>query len=666
MSKRKDVKSKGTRKRSQKKAEKSVNVDNTAIVKGRYQLTLKGIGFVILEDKNLKDIRISQDFTLGAMNGDIVMAKYNPNASHSDGKIIEIVERSIKKVVGKFEKHEGFGFVLPDNRKLQDIFISKKCWLNAQTGDKVVAEIDIYPEKSRKAEGRIIEVIGNINTKGIEILSIIKAHDLQEDFPERVLAEAEKIPGEVLEKELDGRVDLRNIKMVTIDGEDAKDLDDAVSLSKNEKGNYVLIVAIADVSYYVKENSALDKEALSRGTSTYLVDRVIPMLPRKLSNGICSLNAKVDRLSLTCEMEIDAKGSVINYKIYKSIINVDERMTYTDVTKILDDDQEMCERYNNLISDFHLMKELALILRSKRFSRGSIDLNIPESKIILDDNGSPIDVKKYQVTISNNIIEEFMLIANETVAQAMFFQSAPFIYRVHGDPNDEKLDYLKTLLANLGIYKKKIDSHNTKDFQDILKLVKNTPNDKIISTLLLRSLQKAKYSDSNDGHFALAAEYYCHFTSPIRRYPDLFIHRVISYYIKSNYTLDKKTIDNLRSKAETAALHSSDTERKAELAERESCDLKKAEYMRKHIGETFEGVISSMASFGFFVELPNTIEGLVRVKDLEDDYYEYDESMYRLIGKKTKKIYQIGDPVSIIVVAASTETMTIDFVLSKR
>lgn len=638
------------------------------IISGKFQGNERGFGFIIPDNEELKDIFIPANSTNGAMNGDIVLAKLNRgemDTRRPEGEIFKIIEHRNKKLVGTYEKSKHFGFVIPDDKKIPgDIFIPKNEESNAKNGDKVVVEILEWPEARRNAEGKIIEVLGNSKDVGVDILSIIRSYNLEEDFPRDVLKQIENIPDVVVPEDLANRRDLRNIKMVTIDGEDAKDLDDAVSLNKNEKGNYILGVHIADVSHYVREDTPLDKEAHKRGTSVYLVDRVIPMLPRKLSNGICSLNAKVDRLAFTCQMEIDPTGKTVGHEIFKSVINIDERMTYTNVTKILvDKDPETCERYKDFIENFKLMEELALKLRNKRFTRGSIDFDFPEAKVILDEKGKPIDVKRYEITISNKIIEEFMLIANETVAEKMFWLEAPFLYRIHELPDAEKIENLNKVIYNFGYHIKGIAKLHPKALQEIVESVKGKTEEKIVSTLMLRSLQKAKYSPENLGHFGLAATYYSHFTSPIRRYPDLFIHRVIGKYIEANYTPDEKMIHNLKDRAAIAAKVSSETEYQAELAERDTVDLKKVEYMQPHVGDIFEGIISSVTSFGFFVELENTIEGLVRVDSIEDDYYVFNEKILSLIGERTKKVYKIGDIVKVQLAKADIVNRKIDFVI---
>ncbi|MEG1870763.1 MAG: ribonuclease R, partial [Peptostreptococcaceae bacterium] len=512
----------------------------------------------------------------------------------------------------------------------------------------------------RSPEGVVKEVLGQKGDKGLDILTIIKKFGLPEEFPPKVLSYAEGISEEVDEKEISRRKDIRNLRMVTIDGEDAKDLDDAVSIEKLEDGRYRLGVHIADVTHYVREKNPLDKEALKRGTSVYLIDRVIPMLPRKLSNGICSLNPKVDRLALSCFMLIDTNGKVVSHEIAETVIKTSERMTYTDVTKILKDkDEELIKKYDYLVDDFKMMEELCLILREKRMKRGAIDFNFEESKIILNELGKPIDIKPYEREIANRMIEEFMLVCNETIAEYMFWSNLPFVYRVHEDPDEEKLERFREFIYNLGYTMKVTQDIHPRMLQDILEKVKGKKEEVVVSTLLLRTMMKAKYSPECASHFGLAARYYCHFTSPIRRYPDLQIHRIIKEHL--NGKIDDKRSQKLTTIVEIAAKQSSETERVAEQAEREVDDLKKAEYMMERIGEEFEGIISSVTSFGIFVELPNTVEGLVHITDLDDDYYIYDEQHLMLLGQRTKRIYRLGDSIKVVCSKVDIENREIFF-----
>ena len=553
---------------------------------------------------------------------------------------------------------------MPDDKNFgTDIFISKKNFGKARNNHKVLVKIIKYPEKNRKAEGKIIEVLGNVNEAGVDMLSLIKEYKLPSVFPEPVVEEAKKCGNQINEKDILNRRDLRNDIIFTIDGEDAKDLDDAVKVEKLENGNFKLDVHIADVSHYVKPNSLLDKEALLRGTSIYMLGRVIPMLPRELSNGICSLNAGEDRLTLSCTMEINDKGDVIYSDIYKAVIKVTERMSYKDVQKILDNsDEEIVNKYKKYIKEFKNMEELALILKNKRLYKGYLNLDIPESKIELDIDGRVTDIKKYETTFANEIIEQFMLIANETIAEKFFWLSAPFIYRVHEKPDYEKVQELNRFLANFGL-RIKVNKENIypKEFAKILDEVKGKEEEKVVSNLILRTLKVAKYSSENQGHFGIASKYYCHFTSPIRRYPDLFIHRIISKYLLNNYDVDDNFIQKYKEQAEVRAKESSERENIATKVERESEDLKKAEYMESRIGEEYEGIISSVTSFGIFVELDNTVEGLIRFEDLGYEYFIFDEERKMLIGEQTKTTYCIGDKIKIRVKDASKLLRTIDF-----
>jgi ribonuclease R len=634
------------------------------LIVGYLQGNVGGYGFVIPDDSNIKDIFISSENLNGAMHKDRVIARVNKKVigdKRAEGEIIRIIERSNNTVVGTFESSKYFGFVVPDDSRIPgDIFIPKDEINGARSGQKVVAEIIRWPEKRRNAEGRIVEIIGDRNEPGTDIVSIIKAYNLREDFPEEVAKHAQTINQTVTKDMIKGRRDIRSLRMVTIDGEDAKDLDDAVSIEKLDNGNYRLGVHIADVSYYVTEDSYLDKEALKRGTSVYLVDRVIPMLPKELSNGICSLNPGVDRLAFTVMMEIDRDGRVLDHEIFESIINTNERMTYTNVYKILEeDDRELIERYRYLLDDFLAMKELALILRKKRMARGAIDFNFDEAKIVLDEKGVPTKVERYEITIANRIIEEFMLVCNETVAEHFFWTNTPFVYRIHEEPDSEKMEVFSEFVHNMGYTLKGISKIHPKALQDILEKAKGSKEETIISTVMLRSLRKARYSHLNTGHFGLAARYYCHFTSPIRRYPDLIIHRIMKEYLKGYMRQDREDLLN-ETIAEIARL-CSERERAAEEAERETEDLKKVEFMKKYEGEVFEGIISNVTSFGMFVELDNTIEGLVRMSSMEDDYYVYNDKNYSLIGERSRKVYRIGDVVKVMLVRADVASRKLEF-----
>ena len=568
-------------------------------------------------------------------------------------------------VVGIFQNNKNFGFVVPDNKSFEtDIFISKKDFGKARNNHKVVVEITKYPSKGRNAEGKVIEVIGDVNQAGVDMLSIIKEHNLPAKFPKEVINEAQTKGDRINPKHIKNRIDLRDEEIFTIDGEDAKDLDDAISVQKLENGNYILNVHIADVSHYVTQNSLLDKEAYIRGTSIYMLGRVIPMLPRELSNGLCSLNAGQDRFTLSCTMEINQKGDVIDSKVYKGVINVTERMNYTDVQKLLDkSDNEVLKRYEKYINHFKLMEELAIILKNKRLEKGYLNLDIPESKIILDTDGYAIDVKKYETSFSNEIIEQFMLTANETIAEKFYWLEAPFIYRVHEEPDIDKVNELNEFLSNLGLkIKTSGEKIHSKAFAQVLDKVKGKPEEKVVSNLILRALKLAKYDSENKGHFGIASKFYCHFTSPIRRYPDLFIHRVISEYLNSNYDVSDEFLEQYKKLSQDSAINSSEREKVATKVEREAEKIKKAEYMENHIGEVYEGIVSSITSFGMFVELESTVEGLIRFDDMgNDDYYIYDESRKILVGEHTKKTYKIGDKVTIRVKYASKILRYIDF-----
>jgi ribonuclease R len=638
------------------------------LVIGKLQGHQKGYGFVIPEEV-ASDVFIPIPGMNGAMHGDRVIAKVTKeenNGKRREGEILRIIERGNKTIIGTYEDSRNFGFVVSDDKRIyQDIFIPKAERNGAKTGQIVIAEITEWPDKRRNPEGKIIEILGSKGEKGIDILTIIKKYALPEEFPEKVESYANNISEEIPEEEYARRRDLRNIKMVTIDGEDAKDLDDAVSIQVLPNGNYKLGVHIADVSHYVREKNPLDKEAYKRATSVYLIDRVIPMLPRKLSNGICSLNPKVDRLALTCFMEIDKSGKVLDHEINESVIKTSERMTYTDVTKILKDkDEELISRYDYLYEDFKAMEELCGILNKKRMQRGAIDFEFEESKIILDEKGRPVEIKPYEREIANRMIEEFMLVCNETIAEHMFWANLPFVYRIHEDPDEEKLNIFHEFVYNLGYIVKWSKDVHPKALQEALEKVKGKKEETVVSTLLLRSLKQAKYSPECVGHFGLAARYYCHFTSPIRRYPDLMIHRIIKEYITGK--IDENRSAKLTKEVEKASKQSSEMERVAQDAEREVDDLKKAEYMSERIGQEYEGIISSVTSFGFFVELPNTIEGLVHISALDDDYYVYDEKRLSLIGERTKNVYRLGDEIKIKVVKVDIDLREIFFAIIKE
>ena len=632
------------------KKDKFALPERLGLITGKLQAHAKGFGFLIPEIEGEKDVFIPSSFINGAMNGDRILVQItreDKNGKKREGEVIQILERANTKIIGVYEDSKNFGFVIAEDTRIsQDIFISKKDRNGAKDGDVVVVEITKWPEKRRSPEGVVKEVLGQKGDKGLDILTIIKKYGLPEEFPPKVQAFASGIDEEIPLKEYKRRKDLRDVRMVTIDGEDAKDLDDAVSIERLDNGRSRLGVHIADVSHYVREKNPLDKEALKRGTSVYLIDRVIPMLPKKLSNGICSLNPKVDRLTLSCIMDIDSSGKVLDHEIVESVIRTNERMTYTDVTKILkDNDPELSKRYEYLLDDFKAMEELCNILYKKRTKRGAIDFEFEESKIILNEFGKPIDIKPYEREIANRIIEEFMLVCNETVAEHMFWSHLPFVYRIHEDPDEEKLEKFREFIYNLGYIVKWNGEVKPRNLQEILEKVRGKKEETVVSTLLLRSMMRAKYSPECVGHFGLAAKYYCHFTSPIRRYPDLQIHRIIKEFI--NGKIDDDRSKKLTALVDYAARQSSETENIATEAEREVDDLKKAEYMLDRIGEEFEGIVSSVTSFGMFVELPNTIEGLIHITALDDDYYIYDENHLCLMGERTKKIYRLGDFVKV-------------------
>lgn len=634
---------------------------------GTYSKSQKGFGFVKPEGCE-EEIYISKENSQNALNGDLVIIEITAEKTadkKAEGRIIKIIKHEKDTVVGTFQKSRNFGFVVPDDKNFgTDIFISKSNWGKARNNHKVLVKITKYPEKGKNAEGQIIEILGGINEAGVDMLSLIKQYELPAEFPTEVVHEAKAFRDKINPDDIKGRKDLRKDVVFTIDGEDAKDLDDAIHVEKLPNGNYRLDVHIADVSNYVREKTELDKEAYLRGTSIYMLGRVIPMLPRELSNGICSLNAGQDRLTLSCSMEITPKAKVVTSDIYKGVINVTERMTYTDVQKIIDkSDNEVLERYKNYISDFELMAELATILKEKRRENGYLNLDIPESKIILDKDGYAVDVKKYETYFANEIIEQFMLIANETVAEKFYWLQAPFIYRNHEAPDLDKIKDLNKVLYNFG-YKIKISKEDIiypNEFAKILEDIKGKNEEKVISNIILRTLRVAKYEAENKGHFGIASKYYCHFTSPIRRYPDLFIHRIISKYLESNYMVNDFFIKKYSARAEKRAENCSERERRAVKVEREAEEIKKAEYMESKIGEEYDGIISSITSFGIFVELENTVEGLIRYERLGDEYFIYNDELKQAIGERTNKVYKIGDRVKIRVADANKELKRIDF-----
>lgn len=576
-------------------------------------------------------------------------------------------------LVGTFKNSKSFGFVIPDNKKeSKDIFISKKNFNGAKDNTKVVVQITKEAQSNKKPEGKIIEVIGKVDEVGVDLLSIVKEYNLPNEFPKQVIDEAKQVSNEIDLKEIEKRKDFRKDIVFTIDGEDAKDLDDAVSIEKTSQETFLLNVHIADVSYYVKEDSFLDKEAILRGTSVYMLNRVIPMLPKELSNGICSLNEGQDRLTLSVLMEINKNGDVISSDITKGIIKVTKRMSYTGVQALLDY-IENPKQQNKLIKEYipyekqlKLMAELAQILEDKRKKQGYLDLDIPESKITLNKSGHTINVEKYEVKFANTIIEQFMLTANEVVAEKFYWLEAPFIYRVHESPDQEKITELNRFLYNFGYkIKGKTENIHPKVFSDILEDIKGKEEDMVISNLILRTLKVARYEAQNKGHFGIASKYYCHFTSPIRRYPDLYIHRIISNYINNSYNVSEEYKEKENEQAVKYAESSSKREKIAQKAERDSIDLKKAEYMQDKIGEKYEGIISGVTNFGVFVQLENTVEGLIRFENLGNEYFEYDDMHKILIGEQTKKVYKMGDKVKIQVIEANKTLRRVGFAICK-
>lgn len=627
----------------------------------------KGFGFVSVDGME-EDVFIPEDQVHGAMHQDTVQITVKPGQSgkRREGAVNRIVKRGTDRIVGLYQESRNFGFVIPDNeRYTRDIFVPKEDSGGAVNGHKVVVELVSYGTDRKSPEGKVVEILGHISDPGTDILSIVKGYDLPVEFPEKVMHQAERVPDRISEADMQGRTDLRDVQMVTIDGEDAKDLDDAVSLEMNG-GQYILGVHIADVANYVQEGSALDREAFERGTSVYLVDRVIPMLPRRLSNGICSLNEGQDRLALSCIMTIDQKGKVLDHVIAETVIRVDRRMTYTSVKKILEEqDAEESARYEELVPMFQRMQELAGLLRARRRARGSIDFDFPETKVILDEKGEPVEIRPYDRNTATKIIEDFMLIANETVAEDYFWQELPFVYRTHENPDPDRMKKLSTFINNFGYsIRFREDEVHPKELQKLLERLEGTPEETLISRLTLRSMKQAKYTTECTGHFGLAARYYCHFTSPIRRYPDLQIHRIIKDSLRGRMNQEK--IEHYRKILDEVAKQSSERERRADEAERETIRLKKAEYMSRHLWEEYEGVISGVTGWGLYVELPNTVEGLVHVASLQGDYFEYNENAYEMVGQRTGKTYRLGQTVRVQVVKADRTTRTVDFELAEQ
>ncbi|OGW62964.1 MAG: ribonuclease R [Nitrospirae bacterium RIFCSPLOW2_12_42_9] len=626
-----------------------------------------GYGFVKSDLEGEADLFVPKRNMMGAMHNDRVVARIESadRGGRLEGRIIRILERFHSRIVGRFERGKNFGFVIPSDRKIShDIYIPPKLFNKAKDGDVVVAKIIAYPQKTRNPEGEIIKVLGRSSTPGIDTGMIIEEYELPTEFPEDVITEAEALPGEVAESMLKERVDLRTLQTVTIDGERAKDFDDAVSIEKLPDGRFRLWVHIADVSYYVPWGSELDNESYNRGTSVYLPDRVIPMFPERLSNHICSLNPREDRLTLTAEMMFDGNGNRINYKIYESVINSNERMTYTAVKEILEDeDSKIISRYSDLIETFHLMRELCLKLRAKRMGRGSIDFDLPEPEIILDLQSKTINIVRSERNIAHQIIEEFMLAANETIARHMGNKEIPFIYRVHESPDEDKIMEFNEFMEDLG-YKFKLNHQQPKTFQRLLNKLEGKSEETLINQLLLRSMKQARYSTENIGHFGLASEHYTHFTSPIRRYPDLIVHRLIKE-VSKNRRIKEERKSLLDAKLKDIAKHSSERERLSMEAEREVVELKKLEFMQDKIGSEYDGVISGVVAFGFFVELEDIlVEGLVRVTSMYDDFYRFEERQHRLAGDRTDKVYRLGDKVRVRVDKVDMEKRKIDFILA--
>ena len=638
------------------------------LVVGTLQGHRRGYGFLIPDNKELDDVFISSDDLNGALHGDRLVVRVNlksPESKKQEGEVIRILEHANETLVGLYESSKNFAFVIPvDTRINKDVFVTKSDSNGAQNGQVVEVKITKWADTRRNPEGFVTEIIGFKDEPGVDIKSIIMQHGLPEEFPEEVLTQAEKISETITPEELEGRLDLRNTTTFTIDGADAKDYDDAISIDKLDNGNYKLGVHIADVTHYVREGTPLDKEALERGTSVYLVDRVIPMLPEKLSNGVCSLRPNEDRLTLSVMMEIDSKGKVISHSTHESVISSKERLIYTDVSDILEcQDEALTKKYNHILKDLKNMEDLAAILKDQRDRRGSINFDFPESRIGLDEKGNPIDIVRVERRVADGIIEEFMLITNETVSEYMHWSEIPFLYRIHEDPDPEKIEVFNKFIHNLGYSLKGTQDVHPKELQQLIKKIQGEPEEKVISTLMLRSLKKARYSAVIDSHFGLASEHYSHFTAPIRRYPDLQIHRIIKEFINGQIT--DKEIKKLNKRLPEVAEISSRMERRADEAERETDDLKKVEYMKDKIGEEYDGIISGVLPSGFFVELENTIEGMVRISSLTDDYYTFSEQIYGFLGDRTKKVYKLGDAVRIKVVGISIAARQIEFSLAK-
>lgn len=634
------------------------------LLEGTFIGNAKGFGFVEVEGEE-EDFFIPETKVKDAFHQDKVQIRvlHEVPGKRREAEVVTVLSRGMTQIVGTFESCKSYGFVVPDNPKIAtDIYIAKEHKKGAVDGHKVIVEITDYGSKGRNPEGKVVEILGHKNDPGVDILSLVHAYGLQVEFPEKVMNQAQRVYDEIIEADFAGRRDLRDLMMVTIDGEDAKDLDDAVSL-KVEGDHYVLGVHIADVSNYVQENSALDREALARGTSVYLVDRVIPMLPHKLSNGICSLNEGEDRLALSCIMTVNGKGEVIDHEILESVVRVNKRMNYTSVNKIIEEKNlEERDAFAEFVPMLDQMAELSAILQTLRKERGSIDFDFPETKILLDNEGKPVEIKPYERNSATRLIESFMLLANETIAQHFYWLELPFLYRTHDTPDPEKIAKLSTFIYNFG-YKIKMrkEEIHPKEIQKLLGKIVGTPQEDLISRLALRSMKQAKYTIDCSGHFGLACPYYCHFTSPIRRYPDLQIHRIIKDYLRGR--LKRAKVEHYEEILPQVANHCSKRERLADEAERETNKLKKAQYMEQHIGECFEGIISSITEWGIYVELENTIEGMIHVSKLPGDYFEYDEEHYEMVGKKTNARYELGQKVKIEVHEVDTVLRTIDFLL---
>lgn len=654
----------------------------------------RGFGFVTIEGRD-GDLFVPPDDTGDAMDGDTVQVIIDENGrgGRAEARVLKVLKHANETLIGTFEKNKSFGFVIPDNPRItMDIFIPQGKENGAVSGHKVVVKLDTYATRNKNPEGHVQEILGHINDPGVDILSIVRAYGLPEEFPEDVMEEVSYAPEELsadyVAEEIgkNGRVDLRDVPMVTIDGEDAKDLDDAVSVSKetiNGETIYHLGVHIADVSHYVKEGTPLDAEAYKRGTSVYLVDRVIPMLPHRLSNGICSLNAGCDRLAMSCLMDIDEKGIIVGHKICESVVRIDRRMTYTAVNAILEAKngteepqtdapekekskekaefaKKCLEEYADFVPMFLLLDETARVLRKKRMARGAVDFDFPECKIILDAKGRPVEIRPYERNAATMLIEDCMLAANETVAEDYYWQQIPFLYRSHEKPDGEKIKRFGILINNFG-YSIRLQNGelHPKEMQKLLEKAAGSPEEALLARLALRSMKQAKYTTECRGHFGLAANYYTHFTSPIRRYPDLQIHRIIKENLHGGLT--KKRIAHYEKILPEVAIWTSSRERLADEAERETDKAKKVQFMERHIGEEFTGVISGISNYGFYVELPNTVEGMVRLANLDGDYYVFDEEHYELVGERTRKKFKLGQTVKIQVVSVDRYLKTIDF-----